>query len=141
MAHGHEVRLTRVPKPRSDVLCAHSGRSGGVAVTGSSGGTGYIASGAEQTRQTDWGIDCVDCPKGGSLKFKAVDGKPWGNGDWGVESIKLFGCTKSDSKHNGGGLNGWSHDLHNMRNMNCPARYQDEGTHGSQCLLRSIGQL
>ena len=79
----------------------------------------------------------MDCPKGGSVKFKAVDGKPWGNGDWGVESIKLFGCTKSDSKHNGGGLNGWSHDLHNMRNMNCPARYQDEGMHEAHTALAS----
>jgi hypothetical protein len=51
-----------------------------VSVTGSSGGIGYIASGAETERTTDWGIDCVDCPKGGSIKFKAVDGFPWGTG-------------------------------------------------------------
>jgi hypothetical protein len=115
-----------------------SSRSGGVSITGSSGGTGFLASGAEQYRTVDWGNDCVDCPKGTSIKFKAVDGKPWGDGTWGVDDITLHGCTKSDSKHNGGGLNGWSHDLHNMRNMECPANYQDQDGDGVCELCKTL---
>jgi hypothetical protein len=42
---------------------SNNSRSGGVAVTGSSGGYGLIGSGAVQNRVADWGDDCVDCPK------------------------------------------------------------------------------
>jgi hypothetical protein len=38
-------------------------RSGGVAVTGSSGGYETIKSGAVQIRNASWGRECVNCPK------------------------------------------------------------------------------
>jgi hypothetical protein len=53
-------------------------RSGGVTVTGASGGYGLIKSGAQQHRIADWGDDCLDCPKGGSIRFKATDGNLFG---------------------------------------------------------------
>ena len=44
-----------------------SSRSGGVEVTGSSGGQAFIESGEVQTRTADWGTQCEDCPKVGHL--------------------------------------------------------------------------
>jgi hypothetical protein len=73
-------------------LC--STRSGGVSVTGASGGYATIGSGAEVDRVWDGGQDCINCPKGGSIKFKAIDGNPWGNGAWGAKDVNVFGCTK-----------------------------------------------
>jgi len=100
-----------------------SSRSGGVAVTGSNGGTGMVGSGAEQQRDVDWGNDCVDCPKGGAIKFSAIDGNLGDSpGSWSVQDIEVWGCTKSDSKH----IDGWDHGDSNMRNGVCPSGYQDE---------------
>ena len=66
-------------------------------MTGASGGYGKIGSGADD-RIADWGQDCVDCPKGGSIKFKAFDGDPWGAGNWGAQAVAVYGCTKSNAK-------------------------------------------
>jgi hypothetical protein len=106
-------------------------RSGGVAVTGSVGGYGTIKSGELQSRTADWGVHCEDCPKGGSIQFKAIDGNTFGDKAWGVEDIEVFGCLKDDSQHTHvGHASGWNHDNHNMRNGSCPTNYQDEDGDG-----------
>lgn len=128
------VVVTRVD---FEYLENQASRSGGVAVTGATGGYGLIRGGQQQTRDTDWGKDCEDCPKGGSITFTAIDGMPFGNASWGVDNIIVYGCTKTNSKHNHRGKKGWSHDHHTMRNAECPSGYHDEDADGvcELCLI------
>jgi hypothetical protein len=59
-----------------------------------------------------------------------TDNQALGDANWGVKDIRVWGCTKDNSQHNGGGLAGWNHDLHQMRNNACPDGYQDEDSDG-----------
>jgi hypothetical protein len=134
-----------VTKIEWDWNAAAAGRSRAVSLTGSLGGqatVGYDHNGAEQRKMTaDYGADCLDCPKGGSIKFSAVDGDPFGKGNWGASNVRIWGCTKDGSKHNhfysGGesepGVQSWSPALYNMNQTSgeCPAGYQDADYDGS----------